>query len=32
MGEKDELKRFFIGEKEIDISGIPEFPGDLINY
>lgn len=32
MGEKDELKRFFIGEKEIDISGIPEFPGDLIAY
>ena len=32
MGAKDELKRFFIGEKEIDTSGIPEFPGDLINY
>ena len=32
MGEKDELKQFFIGEKEIDTSGIPEFPGDLINY
>ena len=32
MGEKDELKRIFIGEKEIDTSGIPEFPGDLINY
>ena len=32
MGEKDELNRFFIGEKEIDKSGIPEFPGDLINY
>lgn len=32
MGEKDELNRFFIGEKEIDTSGIPEFPGDLINY
>lgn len=32
MGEKDELKRLFIGEKEIDTSGIPEFPGDLINY
>lgn len=30
MGEKDELNRFFIGEKEIDTSGIPEFPGDLI--
>ena len=22
----------FIGEKEIDTSGIPELPGDLINY
>lgn len=32
MGEKDELNRFFIGEKEIDTSGIPELPGDLINY
>ena len=32
MGEKDELNRFLIGEKEIDTSGIPEFPGDLINY
>lgn len=32
MGEKDELKRIFIGEKEIDTSGIPELPGDLINY
>lgn len=32
MGEKDELKRFFMGEKEIDTSGIPEFPGDLIAY
>ena len=32
MGEKDELNRLFIGEKEIDASGIPEFPGDLINY
>lgn len=32
MGEKDELKRFFMGEKEIDTSGIPEFPGDLIVY
>ena len=32
MGEKDELKRLFIGEKEIDTSGISEFPGDLINY
>ena len=32
MGVKDELNRFFIGEKEIDTSGIPEFPGDLINY
>lgn len=32
MGEKDELKHLFIGEKEIDTSGIPEFPGDLINY
>ncbi len=32
MGEKDELKRFFMGEKEIDTSGIPELPGDLIAY
>ena len=32
MGEKDELNRSFISEEEIDTSGIPEFPGDLINY
>ena len=32
MGEKAELKRFFMGEKEIDTSGIPELPGDLIAY
>lgn len=32
MGEKDELRRLFIGDEEISISGIPEFPGDLINY
>ncbi len=32
MGEKDELNRFFIGEKEIDTSGLLEFPGDSINY
>lgn len=30
--DKDELKHLFIGEKEMDTSGIPEFPGDLINY
>lgn len=32
MGVKDELNQLFIGEKEIDTSGIPELPGDLINY
>lgn len=32
MGEKDELRRLFIGDEEISISGIPEFPGDLIAY
>lgn len=32
MGEKDELRRLFIGDEEISISGIPEFPGDLIVY
>lgn len=32
MGEKDELRRLFIGDEEISISGIPEFPGDFINY
>ena len=32
MGEKDELKQLFIGEKRIDTTGIPEFPGDLIGY
>lgn len=32
MGEKDELKQLFIGEKMIDTSGIPELPGDLIGY
>ena len=32
MGEKDKSKLFFIGDKEVEISGIPEFPGDLINY
>lgn len=32
MGVKDELNQLFIGKKEIDTSGIPEFPGDLINY
>jgi hypothetical protein len=30
MGEKDKSKLFFIGDKEVEISGIPEFPGDLI--
>lgn len=32
MGEKDRLKHFFIEYGQIDISGIPEFPGDLIAY
>ena len=32
MGEKDKSKLFFIGDKEVEISGIPEFPGDLIEY
>ncbi len=32
MGEKDELRRLFIGDGETAISGIPEFPGDLIAY
>ena len=32
MGEKDEVRRLFIGDEEISISGIPEFPGDLIAY
>lgn len=32
MGEKDELRRLFIGDWETVISGIPEFPGDLIAY
>lgn len=32
MGEKDELRRLFIGDGETVISGIPEFPGDLIAY
>lgn len=32
MGEKEELRRLFIGDEEISISGIPEFPGDLIAY
>lgn len=32
MGAKDELRRLFIGNGETAISGIPEFPGDLINY
>ena len=32
MGAKDELKCLFIGDEEISISGIPEFPGDLIAY
>lgn len=32
MGSKDELKRLFIGNGETAISGIPEFPGDLIAY
>lgn len=32
MGEKDELRLLFIGDGETAISGIPEFPGDLIAY
>lgn len=32
MGEKDGLRRLFIENGETTISGIPEFPGDLINY
>ena len=32
MGEKDELRRLFIENGETTISGIPEFPGDLITY
>lgn len=32
MGEKEELKRLFIGDCETFISGVPEFPGDLIAY
>lgn len=32
MGEKDELRRLFIENEETTISGIPEFPGDLIAY
>ena len=32
MGEKDELRHLFIGDGEKAISGIPEFPGDLIAY
>ena len=32
MGAKDELRRLFIGDGETTISGIPEFPGDLIAY
>ena len=32
MGAKDELKCLFIGDGETAISGIPEFPGDLIAY
>lgn len=32
MDEKDRLKHFFIGDKEVEISNIPEFPGDLIDY
>ena len=32
MGEKDGLRNFFIGDGQIVISGIPEFPGDLIAY
>ena len=32
MGEKDELRRLFIGDGETAISGIPEFPGELIAY
>lgn len=32
MGEKDELRRLFIGDGETTISGIPEFPRDLIAY
>lgn len=32
MGEKDGLRRLFIENGETTISGIPEFPGDLIAY
>lgn len=32
MGAKDELRRLFIGDGKTTISGIPEFPGDLIAY